>query len=256
MAKRRQGLDQGEVVRSTIEWNEQLDRALSNLGAATLKFPSLFPKGVNKIDLQLELKTGFTFRLTVEGPSGNSAAMSYGLTEVTDVDAFEMIPQSPSLLTASSPTEGGPSDQAKLISGVSLEGAAKVFVRGCLGQVSTYPNNCAHYLSNALIIAGYSELASPLPCVTHRCGKPECISGGKRPTRANDMRCWFLAKDANPMSSVKKGSGFYAVYQERQSDGQGHVVILDSNAWKFYGTGWCETGQPAPNDWKHQYFRW
>jgi hypothetical protein len=129
--------------------------------------------------------------------------------------------------------------QLILKAGVSIEGAAKVFEQACLGKVSSYAK-CAHYLSNAFIVAGFAELSKPNDCVSSggRCIPPNCTSGGKRPIRAKDLECWFLTKDASPATSVKPNTGLYAVYQERQSDGEGHVVILDSNTWKYYGTGW------------------
>lgn len=170
-------------------------------------------------------------------------------------EEFEFILQPKSLFGPNSPIEGTAADQAKLTGGKSIEGAAKLFVKACLGKQSTYENNCAHYLSNALINSGFADLAAAHACVTHRCGSPDCTSGGKRPTRAKDMRCWFQSKDSTPQASVAKGTGFYAVYQERPSDGQGHVVILDSNAWKFYGTGWYEAGLVAER-WTHEYYKW
>lgn len=161
-----------------------------------------------------------------------------------------------SLLTEDSPREGTAADQLKLTAGKTIEGAAKLFTHSCLDKISSYKNNCAHYLSNAFIKANYDDLTKSQDYITHRCNKPECISGGKRPTRANDMNCWFQRKDGNPSTSVKRNTGFYAVFQQRQSDGQGHVVILDSSSWKFYGTGWFESGQASPNDWKHWYYQW
>ncbi len=239
-----------------VGWNDALCKALDEIGAVQQRYPNLFPSGINKIELQLEVKSNQLLKLLLEGPQGSVAATMPALESEDPAQRFESIVQPSSLLTPNSPVEGGSTDQAKLKAGTTLEGTAKLFERKCKGKVSSYPNNCAHYLSDAFIDAGFSDLSSAHPCVTHRCGTPDCTSGGKRPTRAKDMRCWFLGKDASPVASVKKGTGFYAVYQERQSDGQGHVVILDSGTWKFYGTGWFEAGQPAPDDWKHEYFQW
>jgi len=238
------------------EWNDVLRKALDDIGAVQQRYPDLFPKGINKVELQFEAKPNLQVKLLVEGPQGAEAATTAARERGDQARPFESIVQPASLLTPDSPSEGTSADQAKLKAGATLEGAAKVFDRACKGKVSSYENNCAHYLSDALIDAGFSDLSSAHSCVTHRCGSPECASGGKRPTRAKDMHCWFRSKDGRPVSSVQKGTGFYAVYQERQSDGQGHVVILDSGSWKFYGTGWFEAGQPAPNDWKHEYFQW
>ena len=172
------------------------------------------------------------------------------------MEPFEFVAQPLSLLLPGSPQEGTPADQKLLNAGKTIEGAAKVFAKSCLGRQSTYENNCAHYLSDALIRAGYNQLAAAHDCVTARCGSPNCGSGGKRPIRANDMRCWFadMAPQA-PTSTVERNTGFYVVYQLRPRDGQGHVVILDSDAWKFYGTGWFEVTHPT-DTWTHEYFKW
>ncbi|VXC65663.1 hypothetical protein [Pseudomonas sp. 9Ag] len=237
-------------------WNDVLRQALEDIGAAQQRYPDLFPQGISKVELQFEAKPNLHVKMLVEGPQGSQAATTTGLEPDDQAQHFESILQPASLLTSASPAEGKSTNQAKLKAAKTLEGAAKLFEPACKGEVSSYANNCAHYLSDALIDAGFSDLSSAHACVTHRCGTPDCTSGGKRPTRAKDMRCWFLEKDGSPVSSVQRGTGFYAVYQERQSDGQGHVVILDSGTWKFYGTGWYEAGQAAPNDWKHEYFQW
>jgi len=242
------------------EWSEELRKALDKLGSAQQQYPRLFPNGITKVELQFEAKPNLLVKLLVEGPEEGPQKDATDTIAALDLEVraerFEAILQPASLLTRDSPVEGSVTDQAKLKAGKTLEGTAKVFERACKGKASGYANNCAHYLSDAFIDAGFSDLFSPHDCVTHRCSAPECNSGGKRPTRAKDMRCWFLEKDKTPTSSVQKGTGFYAVHQKRQSDGQEHVVILDSNNWKFYGTGWFEAGQPAPDDWKHEYFQW
>jgi hypothetical protein len=245
-------------VTTASDWSQELAKTMEVLGATTLKYPHLLPQGVHKIELELELELepGVVCKLLIEGPTAGSASLHGDSRVVSAKDAFEMLAQPQSLLTRDSPAAGLLDDQRKLSPGKSIEGAARVFEKACAGIVSTYQNNCAHYLSNAFMNVGFDELTKAQDYITHRCGKPECISGGKRPTRAKDMFAWFKTKDSKPVSAVKKGSGFYAVYQERQSDGQGHVVILDTNTWKFYGTGWFEAGQPAPEDWKHTYFRW
>jgi hypothetical protein len=159
----------------------------------------------------------------------------------------------PSILTANSPEEGGPGDQAILKVGMTIEGAAKLFKHSCSGG-QEYPDNCAHFLSDALILAGFSKLGAAHSCVSARCTKPGCSAVSKRPIRAKDIRCWFKENAKTTDTSVAKHSGFWAVYQERQADGQGHVVVLDANAWKFYGTGWFEAG--TPDNWKHEYYQW
>lgn len=213
----------------------------------------LFPRGISRLHLAMSLgQEGFSVDIDAVPPQDLCSTK----VDVTADVPFELVLQPQSLLTPASPAEGSKQDQASLSTGKTIEGAAKLFERACLGIVSSlYPNNCAHYLSNAFIKAAFVELTNPNDCITHRCGSPECSSGGKRPTRAKDMRCWFATKGSTPKSSVSKGTGFYAVYQERQSDSQGHVVILDSNTWKFYGTGWFEANQ-ATELWKHEYYQW
>lgn len=172
-------------------------------------------------------------------------------------EKFEFTAQPLSLLLGSSPRKGTSADQENLVAGKSIEGAAKAFAMSCMGKTSTYHNNCAHYLSDALIRAGYVELGSPHDCVESggRCAAPHCASVGRRPVRAKNVRCWCDGLSATHSESVKPKSGFYAVYQERPRDGQGHVVLLDSNAWTFYGTGWYEVNHPQDR-WLHSYYQW
>lgn len=51
----------------------------------------------------------------------------------------------------------------------SLASVAANFNGNCQGQ-DVYANNCAHYLSDAFIGAGFSQLTSPNDCVSARCG--------------------------------------------------------------------------------------
>lgn len=238
-------------------YSDLVRETLDAIGVIQQRYRGLFPVGIGKIELKIEAKSDFVLHVKAEGEAHRSATAHPFLNESGKYAAnFEAVIQPASLVTPDSPIEATKDDQAKLSEGVTLEGAAKKFERACGGKESDYANNCAHYLSDAFIDAGFSELAKAHSCVTHRCGSPECTSGERRPTRAKDMRCWFRTKDSRPVSSISRGTGFYAVYQERQSDGQGHVAIIDSGTWKYYGTGWFEQGQPAPDDWKHQYFKW
>lgn len=252
MATRNQS-GKGTAAAAVSDTFRSLDfgKLVESIGSTLEAQPKLFPDGINKLELEFGSEK---VRCLIEGPSSTPKDES-ALRTATPFE-FQFVPES--LVTSASPVAGTAADQQKLTAGQTIEGAAKVFNRDCLGKVSSYQNNCAHYLSDAFIEAGFSELAVAHSCVSSggRCGPPHCTSGGKRPIRARDVRCWFNEKDANPDSTVGKGTGHYAVYQERQSDGQGHVVILDSDNWKYYGTGWYEAGQPAPNDWKHWYYQW
>lgn len=152
------------------------------------------------------------------------------------------------------PKEGSVSDQKKLTAGATLEGSCKVFKKSCEGGGSQ-ANNCAHYLSNSMIKAGINDLTNSLTCVELRCNWNDSCSnlGGNtnfRVVRARNLRCWFAKKAASKSTSLAKNSGFWATYQERASDGQGHVAVIDTNSWRYYGTGWFP-------DWKTQeYYQW
>ncbi|MBD5799860.1 hypothetical protein BHU24_25140 [Bacillus pseudomycoides] len=100
-----------------------------------------------------------------------------------------------------------------------------------------YDNNCAHFLSNALIKAGFRMPSSGA----------KCRSG--RMIRAKELRQWvrsipgvILKADHNSISS-----GYWFVYQERASDGQGHVCIHLESPEEYY---WAGTGNYP--DWELQ----
>lgn len=148
---------------------------------------------------------------------------------------------------AGDPAKGSAADQAKLKEGNTLEGAAKLYAGSCAGG-DTEANNCAHFLSDALIRCGYSELelASKPPCVNARCAK-----SAKRPIRAKDMNCWFKSKATKTGKAVQKNTGFWAVFQLDENEYVGgHVVIVDSDNWKFYGTGWHGAWDQTSYQWK------
>ena len=99
-----------------------------------------------------------------------------------------------------------------------------------------YENNCAHYLSNALIEAGYSEIDG---------GKGEnfrtvngfCVCRSGRPVRAKELRDWFGKKWS--FHSSPPSDGTVLVYQEKSS-GQGHVLLKkykDRKSTGHQGTG-------------------
>lgn len=158
------------------------------------------------------------------------------------------------VLREGDPSAGSTSDQKKLNAGATLEGSCKAFRMSCEGG-GAQENNCAHYLSNAMIEAGIKELTNSLDCVELRCNWDNSCSdlGGNtkyRVVRAKNLRCWFAKKATKKESSVSKNSGFWATYQERASDGQGHVAILDTNAWRYYGTGWFSAWETQ------EYYQW
>jgi hypothetical protein len=132
----------------------------------------------------------------------------------------------------------------------SIELAAGKFHEGCLGG-GRYANNCAHFLSNAFVLAGYSELLTDSRHIRAWCGPTECHPPRRegRPIRAREMRAWFKSKGGSsyrffPRNSqaeferTMRNTGFWAVFELDESQyWGGHVCILDTDDWKVYGTG-------------------
>ena len=110
---------------------------------------------------------------------------------------------------------------------LSLNRVGAAYYTGCTCGTS-YTNNCAHFLSNAFILAGYIDLLTS-PLITARCPH-------KRPIRAQDMLKWFQTKKTGFWGSrVQRNTGWWAVYQE--TPGWQHVFVSDSDNWTYYGTG-------------------
>ncbi len=144
-------------------------------------------------------------------------------------------------------SDGSPLVDRGLIEGLaagSIAKAAALYVDSCSGG-DEYENNCAHFLSNAFILAGASDISSSHSCIEARCGTDE-----KRPIRARNMHCWFKEKATKTSTTIVKNDGFWAVFQLKESEyWGGHVAIIDSDNWKFYGTGWYE-------DWDQNWYKW
>ena len=104
---------------------------------------------------------------------------------------------------------------------MSIEKAWSYYVDSCkCGERQT--NNCAHYLSNAFINAGYSDLDGGTGA-NWRIVNGFCVCPAGRPIRAKEMRDWFsrtFSEQSGPPTN-----GYTAVYQERPSNGRGHVLI-------------------------------
>jgi hypothetical protein len=158
---------------------------------------------------------------------------------------IEMLEWQPATVDfADGPSPGDATDQSKLTAGTTIQGAANVFMRECQGG-DEYRNNCAHFLSNAFISAGFSELRKANACVHAR-----CETSAKRPIRARDIWCWFKKKATARGSRVERDTGFWAVFQLDESQyWGGHVVIIDTATWKYYGTGWYD-------DWQQHSYKW
>jgi hypothetical protein len=113
----------------------------------------------------------------------------------------------------------------------SLCGVGAAWTNSCI-HGDRYPSNCAHFLSDAFIRAGYTELLPPNEHISASCPS-------KRPIRAREMWGWFKSKAVRSSHTVTRNTGWWAVFQlnERVYWG-GHVVLLDSDSWQYYGTGW------------------
>lgn len=121
----------------------------------------------------------------------------------------------------------------------SLADAARAYERGCAcGE--RLSNNCAHYLSNAFIRAGYTELLdSP--------AEVRCEAG--RIIRAQDMLRWFQSKAARfHAGTPPEGTGLWAGYQEKP--GRRHVLLYDADTGAYYGTDNCVSW---PVQWFYQW---
>ena len=88
-----------------------------------------------------------------------------------------------------------------------------------------YENDCAHFLSNAFIRAGYTELLTS-GLISARDSK--CSSSSRRPIRAYDMLKWFQKMETKFLSGpLEPDTGTWAVYQEKP--GWKHVLIFDTD---------------------------
>lgn len=102
----------------------------------------------------------------------------------------------------------------------SLSSAWSSYSGTCLcGNKEGYANNCAHYLSNAMILGGYSQINGGKGAEM-RIVNGFCVCSEGRPIRAKEMRSWFGTKWTRHSSPTE---GINVVYQEER--GQGHVLL-------------------------------
>lgn len=107
----------------------------------------------------------------------------------------------------------------------------------------TEQNNCAHYLSDAFIRAGYTELAhgaaTTPPEITAWCDYNDPPRNSQaRVIRAREMNAWFQSKCSKPLTAKPVKKGFFAVFQlDEAAYWGGHVLLYDSDSDTFYGTG-------------------
>lgn len=125
-----------------------------------------------------------------------------------------------------------------------LSAIAAHWMNSCAGG-DVQSNNCAHYLSDAFIRAGFTELAQANPHIEARCG-----TTARRPIRARNMWSWFQSKATTTSTTARQNTGWWAVFQlDERAYWGGHVAVLDSNAWQFYGTGWYA-------NWNQYLYQW
>ena len=93
-------------------------------------------------------------------------------------------------------------------------------------------DNCAHFLSDALIKGNFSELDGG-EGLNHREENGFIVCPSGRPVRAKELRNWAEQKWGPPHSSPRSGINF--VYQEGSQKNQRHVLLkMYWNLWFFY----------------------
>jgi hypothetical protein len=164
---------------------------------------------------------------------------------VAFASAMEHIAPPAPHVDADAPAPGKQSDLAvRATAPPALNSVASFWSDSCAGG-DKYENNCAHFLSDAFIRAGYVELNGSVSCVNARCGTP-----AKRPIRARDMWCWFQAKATKTSTQLTRNTGWWVVFQLNEPVyWGGHVALFDSDNWKYYGTNWFP-------DWSQYLYQW
>lgn len=201
-----------------------------------------FPHGITKFAVSVSPTNGFSF--TMEGPQQGSppgAKPSLGFFGMEDVE-----PPPPPFRKADDPQPAAAAHIAQLEVAVakSIPGAAALYSGDCQGG-DRYKNNCAHFLSDAFIRAGYSELAPPAACIEARCS-----TSARRPIRARNMWCWFKGMATESRTTLPRNEGLWAVFQLDESQyWGGHVLIIDTTNNVYYGTA------NYPN-WDQYFYRW
>ncbi len=111
-------------------------------------------------------------------------------------------------------------------------------------------NNCAHYLSDALIRGGFDELDGGRGALYRKHnGRVVCKAG--RPVRARELRDWFATQATERFKGEPDDDQYWAVYQHDGYPG-GHVVIHKHNGREYT---WAGTGDYP--DWGEQsHYTW
>ena len=117
-------------------------------------------------------------------------------------------------------------------------------------------NNCAHFLSDALIRAGYNELDGGVGGLyRRRNGRIVCKAG--RPVRARELRDWFAGRATDTTDREPNDNRYWAVYQHDGYPG-GHVVIHHhTTSTDSTGTSYTSAGTGDFPTWPSQsHYTW
>jgi hypothetical protein len=235
--------------------NDVLSRVLADLSKLGSQGNTrwLFPRGIDLIQFSVDIKTGHLEVKISGAPQASTAGIdTRNELSVNSVAAalefamaMEHLPPPPPRFDPNAPTPGDPSKLERKRAGQpSLEMVASYWADSCVGG-DALANNCAHFLSDAFIRSGYTELNPPATCINAR-----CETSAKRPLRARDMWCWFQSRATKTSTQLTKGTGWWAAFQLKETVyWGGHVVLFDSNNWKYYGTGWYP-------DWDQHLYQW
>lgn len=172
-----------------------------------------------------------------------SRGFSVGSNEPFSVGMEDTVPPEPTF-DPNAPTQADVSIFEAQPFAATLAGVISAWSNKCEGGDS-YENNCAHFLSDAFIRAGFSELAGSNSHINARCN-----TSARRPIRARDMWSWFQSKAVRTSRNIQRNTGNWAIFQLKESVyWGGHVVVLDSNAWSYAGTGWY-------GEWDQYLYQW
>ena len=154
--------------------------------------------------------------------------------------AMEQVAPPAPPVTLGMPTPAPGAEGAVGAAAPSLPWVGANWANSCAGGDS-FGNNCAHFLSDAFIRAGYTELQSY---------GARCYTWAKRPIRAREMWSWFNSKAVKRSNTVQQNTGWWAVFQlNEQVYWGGHVALLNSNSMLYYGTGWY-------GNWNQYLYQW
>ncbi|MFG2293761.1 hypothetical protein [Streptomyces sp. NPDC048603] len=169
-----------------------------------------------------------------------------GPVGLANAEAMEYMAPPPAIELPSAPRYAGagmaPAQAQVLAPPLSTVGS--FWTNRCVAG-DAFVNNCAHFLSDAFIRAGYTELSDPN---THI--KARCYTYARRPIRARNMWSWFKSKAVRTSHTPTRNTGWWAVFQlDESAYWGGHVVLFDSDTWTHYGTGWHGT-------WHQYMYQW